>query len=193
MSSDIQVLVSYDSDDPTMTSQIVKQAMGMTDNIAMISGESKNKIDACNRDVNDFTDWDILVLMSDDMIPQVEEWDDIVRYDMKTQFPDLDGALWYSDGYQDRICTMSIMGRKYYERFGYIYHPSYTSLFCDEEHTVVAQNLGKLFKSDTCLFRHEHPKNTQRVSMDALYKRNEPYYHIDKAVYDERKLNNFPI
>lgn len=191
-SNDIQTLVSYDSDDPTMTPEIVQQAIRMSESIVLISGESKSKIDACNRDVNKIPAWDIVVLMSDDMIPQVEGWDDIMREDMKENFPDTDGALWYHDGYQDSICTMVVMGKKYYDRFGYLYHPDYTSLWSDNEQTEVALSLNKMFTSTTCLFRHEHPMNTQTVAMDALYKRNEPYYHIDKKVYDDRKAKGFP-
>lgn len=193
MSTDVQILVSYDANDSSMKPQIVKQAMQMCDKIVLIEGEGKTKIEACNRDLNKMKDWDIVILMSDDMIPQVEEWDDVIRYDMKTQFPDLDGALWYSDGYQDRICTMVVMGRKYYERFNYLYHPDYTSLFSDNEQTEVAQNLEKMFKSDTCLFKHEHPMNNRTVSNDALYKRNEPFWDIDKKVYERRKEKGFPI
>jgi len=191
MSSDIQILVSYDEDDSSMLPSIIKQAMEMCDKIVLIEGEGSTKIEACNRDVNKIKDWDIVILMSDDMIPQVEEWDDVIRYDMKTNFPDLDGCLWYSDGYQDRICTMVVMGKTYYDRTKYLYHPDYTSLFSDNEQTEVAQNLGKMFKSDTCLFKHEHPMNNRTVSNDALYKRNEPFWDIDKKVYERRKSNGF--
>jgi len=191
LSNNIQVLVSYDEDDSTMTPKIVKQAMDMISPIVIIQGEGSTKIEACNRDVSRIKDWDIIVLMSDDMVCQVENWDEVVRYDMRTNFPDTDGCLWYSDGYQDRICTMVVMGKTYYDNLGYLYHPDYTSLWSDNEMTEQAQYFGKLYKSNTCLFRHEHPMNNRSIQNDALYKRNEPFYEIDKQVYDRRKENRF--
>jgi len=193
MARDVSVLVSYDADDATMTPDIVKRAMALSEKIVIIQGESRNKIHACNRDIAKIKQWDVIVLMSDDMIPQVPGWDDVIREDMADNFTDTDGCLWYPDGYQDRICTMSVMGRKYYDTFNYIYHPEYTSLWSDNEYTEVALGMGKMCKSDQLLFKHEHPMNNNRVANDALYKRNEPYYQIDKIVYEQRKHNGFPV
>ena len=125
------------------------------------------------------------------MIPQVEGWDDIIRQDMEEGFPDLDGALWYQDGYQDRICTLNIMGKKYYDRFGYIYHPDYHSLFCDNEFTEVAQGFGKMGHYVEVLFRHEHFANNSKVKRDALYDRNEALFNLDKQTYERRKSEGF--
>jgi hypothetical protein len=74
------------------------------------------------------SDWDILVVMSDDMVCVTHGWDDIIRQDMNENFPDTDGVLHYNDGNQKaNVMTMSIIGRKYYKRDGYIYNPEYQS------------------------------------------------------------------
>jgi len=67
--------------------------------------------------------WDIVVVVSDDQIPQGNGWDKIISDDMCENFPDTNGNLWYSDGYQPRINTQCIIGRKLYDYYGYIYHP----------------------------------------------------------------------
>ena len=90
-------------------------------------GPRVSKIEACNRGVS-LAEWDIVVLASDDMLCQVQGWDDIIRQDMETHFPDTDGCLWYPDGHQENLCTLAIMGRKTFDQRGYIYHPSYFSL-----------------------------------------------------------------
>jgi len=186
-------LISVDSDDYTMqdiTTQIGDMIPFM--NISIEYGQSNNKIHACNRDMETTEDWDITMLMSDDMIPQVEGWDDILRFEMKREFPDLDGVLWHYDGYQDRISTLCIMGKTYWDRFGYFYHEDYISLWADNEFTEVAKGLDKLYYSDQCLFKHEHCMNNNTVLNDALYKRNEPFYHIDQQTYERRKEEGFP-
>lgn len=186
--NNINYLVTVDSDDPTMSN--IENEINVN-NVTISRGKSDSKIHACNRDMI-IGGWDIVVLMSDDMIPQVEGWDDIIRLDMDRFFPNLNGTLWYNDGYQDRICTLCILGKKYYDHFGYIYHPDYHSLFVDNEFTEVAQYSGKMNYSPQVLFSHEHFANKPGVKRDSLYDRNEALFNLDKVTYERRKAEGFP-
>lgn len=150
-----------------------------------------SKIAAYNAVPTDI-EWDILVAASDDMWCVQKGWDTIVREAMTTHFPDTDGFLWFSDGRQPRICTLSIMGRKYFERFGYVYHGDYRSFFCDNEATEVAESLGKLYRDQRCLFKNEHPTWGGVMPADDTYRKNDPDYRRDQRVYHERKLKGFP-
>lgn len=209
--SNIDVLVSYDLDDPTMTDRIFKEAEQITSNIMFVGGYSKTKIEAINRDMEEYSklkNWDIVLLASDDMMPQVQYWDAIVREKFYAEtsisdiitgeatpvkYIDLDKALWFFDGHQHRICTLTIMGRQRYERFGYLYHPSYISLWCDNEWTEVNQIEGKLEKFDQVLFFHEHPAWDRTKQMDQLYERNEAFFKRDELNYLQRKQRNFDL
>ena len=63
---------------------------------------------------------------------------------MTELYPNTDGVLWFNDGNQgNRLNTLCILGKKYYERFNYIYHPDYTSLWADNEFMDVANLLNK--------------------------------------------------
>ena len=190
----VHYLISYDEDDATMTDMVItksKQIAGK--HITMVSGISDNKIHACNRDVNEFKGkWDVIILASDDMIPQVNGWDRIIETAMMANFSNLDGVLWFNDGHQDRISTFCIMGKAYYDRFGYLYHPDYISLFCDNEFTEVAQKLGRIKYYPNVIFFHEHPMWIgRRDKMDDLYKLNEGYYNADKQTYLTRRRTSF--
>jgi hypothetical protein len=100
-------------------------------------------------------------------------------------------VLWYNDGYVgQKLNTMCIMGRKYFDRFAYIYHPDYISLFCDNEFMDVSMILNKVKYSEDVLFKHEHPANGVGA-MDKLYNMNEKYYKIDQITYEKRKQQNF--
>ena len=189
--NNINYLITVDSNDPTMTPQVLDQAMNVN-NVTISHGKSDSKIHACNRDMV-IGGWDIVILVSDDMVPQVEGWDEVIRQAMTKYFPDTDGTLWFNDGYQDRICTLCIIGKKYYDKFKYIYHPDYHSLFCDNEFTEVAQGLDKMQYFDTVLFKHEHFVNNPRVKRDALYDRNEALFNLDKETYERRKAQGFPV
>lgn len=186
----IKFLVSFDVDDETMNWSIIQRASKIHNDITFVAGTSRNKVHAINRDMEIAGEWDIVMIASDDMIPCIEHWDDVIR----SNFDSSDQALWFFDGHQHRICTLSIMGKDYYNRFNYLYHPEYTSLWCDNEYTDVALQLGKMKHfPDTILFKHEHPAWGGGLQMDELYRRNEGYFKKDEAVYMKRKSINFGL
>lgn len=186
-------LVSYDFDDQTMNNNIVQTAKNiLPGKIFVVGGNSKNKIDACNRDMSAVDDWDIVVLMSDDMVPQKIGWDTIIMNKMMEKYPDGDGILFFNDGFRGQeLNTMCILGRKYYNRFGYIYNPNYVSFYCDDEFTQVGNMLGKQTYFDEILFKHEHPGNGFKDHFDHLYKINQKNILIDKETFNMRKRHNF--
>lgn len=185
------------NDSATNNEEFDKAIQKLTDHgasINVIRGTSSGKIHACNRDMSKaIPNWDIVVLLSDDMLCQVNGWDDVLRFEMQDNYPDLDGVLWHSDGYTfDKLNTMCILGRKYFERFNYIYHPAYKSLWCDNEFMDVANALEKQTYFPQVLFKHEHPANTGQGN-DDLYRINDSYYHEDGATYNKRKSVNFGL
>jgi hypothetical protein len=158
-------------------------------------GNNKSKIEAVNADMEKIEyPWDIVVLVSDDMIPQVRGYDDVIRNYMLSKFPDTDGILWFNDGTQGKnLNTLSIMGRKMYESFGYIYHPSYKSLFCDTEFTDLCNGslASKCLYIDYCIIRHEHPGTGFKQKQDSLYEKNQKYWNEDMLTYIHRKKYNY--
>lgn len=199
---DILFFITTDSDDDSMDifpSSGNFWRLERLKNIPLIhyGGVSENKVHACNRNMDIISghafDWDILVLLSDDMICQREGWDDIIRDNFKENELSYHH---YSDGYNykegnDIVCTMPIMTREYYNRFGYIYNPEYKSLFCDTEQTIVAKQLNEYQYFDKVLFKHEHYMNNKSLKPDELMKKNQSFYLQDKATFEMRKKNNF--
>ena len=193
--SNIGFLITLDKDDITMNNeQVIAQLDYYKEKVKLvyIFGESKSKIQAVNADVNRVSSWDILILASDDMIPIVKGYDTIIRNDMNDHFRDSDGILWYNDGGQDRINTLCILGKKYYERFNYIYHPDYISFYCDNEFTTVSQILNKCYRSDKVIIEHQHPA-WEKAEQDLLYLKNEQYMYIDSQTYIKRIEKNFDL
>jgi len=191
----IGVCVSADSDDSTMTRSLVadeiKSILKPAAYSAIHFGNSKTKIEAVNADIEKIDyDWHIVVLVSDDMIPQVKGYDDVIRNYMLSKFPDTNGILWFNDGTQgNNLNTLTIMGRKMYDSFGYLYHPSYKSLFCDTEFTDLCRGslASKCLYVDYCIIRHEHPGTGFKDKNDALYDKNQKYWREDMMNYIHRK------
>jgi len=186
-SGEVTYLISADKDDETMNNTDIK-LFCLKNNLNIVYGKSKNKVHAINRDEIEF---DILILLSDDMYCVQDGWDERIKNDMISNFPDMDGVLWYNDGFTgDKLDTMVIMGRKYYDRFGYIYHPEYTSLWCDNEFMEVAKSLERIIYFDDVLFEHRHPANIG-YGNDEGYELTESFYKKDEVIFNERKSNGF--
>lgn len=190
--SNIEYIVSYDIDDESMTDQVIEQAIKICPQLKCYGGTSESKIHACNRDVERSIGWDIILLISDDMEVQIENWDQIIRDDFKELFPGGDGALWYHDGSKQKvITTLSCMDRKYYDRFGYIYYPGYKSFFSDNEFTDIAKSLNKIVFIDDVIIKHQHPNWGGGVKTDELYEKNNGPWDHDQALYNQRRALNF--
>jgi hypothetical protein len=192
--SRIAVLVSYDSDDATMTPEVIAEAEKLHPAIAAIGGHSKSKIDACNRDIPEYKgDWSAVLLISDDMWCSTQGWDSHIRENMERRFPDTDGALWFWDGAQRRINTLECVGRKRYTKLGFLYHPSYFSFFSDNETTAVGLRDGKLAVIEESICRHQHPAWLGGMAVDDTYRRNHAFWDQDKANFAKRKAEGFPL
>lgn len=187
-------LVTIDSDDCTMSEQFVRSCFsGVPESHLVVDvGISQNKIHAINRGLEKLhllEPWDILVNMSDDMVFLKPGFDVVLSKHCGS-----DTFLHVPDGHQNQaLATMSIMGKTYYERFGYIYHPVYISVYCDMEAQDVAKKLGCYKYVNERIFEHLHP-TWGLAEMDAQYRRTETkeLYSKDGASYHNRKAAGFP-
>jgi hypothetical protein len=193
------ILISLDLDDITMNNpltinKLTDYVRKYPNKIIVKFGHSKSKIDAINRDVNEIKekyDFDILVNFSDDMEFIQHSFDNIIRNKFILHYEDTDGNIYFNDGFVgERISTMSIIGRKYYDRFNYIYHPSYNSLWCDNEYTEVAKRNQKIIYFGERIFNHNHPANVGGFIDEQLIK-TEGFSEVDRQNYEQRFNNNF--
>jgi hypothetical protein len=197
--NDVSYLVTLDEDDFDKEFYIehCENFKALGHDVNYIIGKSESKIHAINRDMEHSGVWDILVLASDDMHCMVQNWDLVLRNEMESKFPDTDGVLWHWDGDEatkrNELNTMCILGRKYYKRFNYIYHPDYKSLWSDNEFTDVSKYLCKVHYSEIVLFKHIHYSNTKGMLPDELMNRTQRFYYEDEKVYRKRKAINFGL
>lgn len=194
---DYIIVPTLDSNDYIMINEQVREKLLSYINtgrvVSPIWGKSVSKVHAVNRDMPT-TDWDIVVATSDDMEYTEPGFDLKIIKEFETHFPDTDGILHYKDGYEHGdILSLPIIGKKYYDRTGYIYFPGYQSLYCDEEAIIVGRRLGKCISLDYPIVKHNHPMNKAGIPTDDLYRRNDKFYYIDKALFERRKQRNFGL
>lgn len=198
LDKDYFVVAKLDEDDHVMT----REGGRLKDYPEVIVkwGYSKSKIAAINRDMDRLPEWEILINVSDDQLFIERGFDRIIKEHMTDQ----DLFLHFSEPYSNsqatksggnEVCVMSIIGRTYYERDRFIYHPAYYSLFCDEEATQVAKLRGCYKYIPEPIFCHYHYSQSDpsfRIKKDALYQRNDTYRQ-DERIFNERKKINFGL
>ncbi len=187
-----EIICSFDNDDETMKQEHILNAINQYQNVKIFWGDNKSKIEAVNANLQTI-EFDILLLASDDMLPTINGFDEIIKDKMLKHYPDTDGVLWFNDGYQgNKLNTLSILGKKYYDRFGYIYYPEYKSVWCDNEFMNVANILGKQTYFDEVIIRHEHP-DWGYGNRDMVHHLNNVNGNHDENLYNQRKNRNFNL
>ncbi len=190
--SNLRMLINMDDDDPTFTNSLKLSLTSIHSNITVIGGTSTSKIHAINRDMPDSSTFDIVLLASDDMIPQVKGYDRIIRDRMREFYPDTDGVLFFNDGHNGKdLNTILICGSKYYKRFNYLYFPEYKSFFCDNEFMHVANKFHKQTYFEEVIIKHEHPVTNKEIEMDELYVKNGVHIYDDQALFEKRSKTQF--
>jgi len=187
---DYHILLTLDTDDNSIDHLKLSEYQNKYGGVTIVYGASKSKVHAINRDINIVSyEWDVLLNMSDDMVFTEPGFD----LQILEEFKDFKGLLHLPDGFaNERLVTMAIMHREYYKKFGYIYHPEYISLWCDNEQTDVAKLLNQYKYVERKLFYHNHPNNTG-VDLDLQYKHTESFYTTDGNTYHKRKALRFNL
>jgi hypothetical protein len=194
---DYLICLTLDEDDKTVNNPDFFNWIGQNFGIELHTffGKSKNKIDAINRDVDKFKVWDILVNVSDDQVFTIKGFDqkiiDAFQFsngtDLFLHFRDTNHDI------IDALCTLSIIGRDYFNRDGYIYHPSYHSVWCDNEGQEVAKKRGCYRFIPDVIFDHLHPAYG-KAKQDQLSRKTESaaIHKIDHNNFLRRQKLNFP-
>ncbi len=185
------VACTLDEDDLTMNNPEVIERINTYPNCSIQWGTSTSKIHAVNRDMPDIP-FDIIFNHSDDMIFTAVGFDVSVGVDMVTHFPDFDGLLHYPDqDAKQALATMYIAGKKWWESRGKnIYHPSYKSLWCDNEEMIAAQEAGKYFYCGYQINLHLNPAYGH-LERDEMFNTQQNHWAEDEANFHNRRLINF--
>lgn len=184
----IEIIVSLDEDDPQIDTY--KKAHYPLD---IIINPNRSAVDAINAAAKVATG-DIMIVLSDDT-DCPDNWAELIEMEVRGK---KDFVLRVDDGFyagfkrcQEWIITAPIFDRTYYNRFGYVYHPSYLHQFCDTEFSNIAYCLKKVVRSNL-LFRHFHPSIVGE-KRDEVMLRSDATWNQGEAVYLRRFKENFGL
>jgi hypothetical protein len=184
---------TLDFDDPVMNNDEVKEKIASYDKVLVEWGKSDSKIHAINRDLQ--LDFDILVVLSDDIFFNIFGWDTLVRMEMENNFPDGDGYLHFKEhDTRDILNVMTVIDKKYYQRFNYIYHPSYKSLWCDNHQMAVAKILKRYKYIPFEIMLHRCPAyGYLDCPRDEMFNRQQKDWQEDELNFKYWQSKNFDL
>lgn len=189
------ISLTLDKDDQILNQIHVLDKILSYENTSIAWGTSQSKIHAVNRSIPDYP-FDIIVNWSNDMFATFYGFDEIFRQNIWEAFgEEMDGLAHFPEpDAKAALNVLYVATKKYYDRFGYIYHPDYFSLFADNESMEVAQALGRYRYFDIYgLFTHRNPAYSQHnADKDEMFlAQQEIGWTLDRETYNFRKQNNF--
>ena len=189
------IFAILDNDDPTLPRY--KEIIEKLDLpfLRVNYGLSTSKIDATNRLIPEDIEYDLIINWSDDMKAMVFGFDALIKQYFYSVFPEGDGLLHMSDGdAKSAVPVLYIADKKYFLRDGYIYHPSYISLWADNESMDVAKLRGRYHFVGEIIYHHLNPAYGH-LERDAMFDRQQAG-HVwvqDELNYHTRKARNFDL
>lgn len=191
------ISLTIDEDDNILNTPEVIEKIRQYPNTSIEWGLSKSKIDAVNRNMPEY-DWDVCIVWSNDMIATMFGFDDIMRgymYDIRNMYDD-DFLIHFPEiDTREVLNVLLIVTKKYYQRFNYLYHPSYLSLFSDNETMCVSKMLGRYYYVGVPnLYEHRNPAYSQyNIERDPLFNEQQGHWQRDEDNFHARRKINFEL
>jgi glycosyltransferase involved in cell wall biosynthesis len=182
---DVEYILSIDESDDILS---YHQYFYVTE---YLINNNKSVVDATNEAAKKSTG-DILIYLSDDF-KCPNNWAELVLKEFeRVTWPMLLKAHDNLQKFETRVCTIPIMNRQLYNLLGYFYHPTYKSMFCDQDLFETCDRLGVIKYAQHLVFPHEHHSIGMSLN-DDTYRRSEANWNQGLEVFNRRKKLGFPI
>lgn len=192
------VMVAAGEDDLSMNNpEVINRVKKDYPNTTINFGENTGKVQATNKNFENSGIWetaDIIVNMADDMRFTLGGFDNIIRLDMQTYFPEMDGLLHYPDqDAMERVPVLYIAGIKYFERRGKIVAwPEYKSLWWDNDDKEYSTLIGKYQYINNRMFDHLCPAYGY-LERDEIFNRDQNLWQHDEEIFHRRETEKFGL
>ena len=169
--------------------------------LKMVHGNFGTCVSAANNAVltgiTDNPDSDIIILVSDDF-ECPENWDALLTEKILSAYGENHKeekfAVQVSDGVVSHILTIPIISRAAYAETGYIYHPSYISMYADNDLRDVFYRHFKILEARDLVFRHVHWAHGYGTKDNTYLHQERPEaWTIGKQIYQKREAEGFPV
>lgn len=196
--SNYLVSLTLDTDDEILNTPEMIEKISAYPNTKIEWGVSESKVHAINRSLPDY-DFDVMVCWSQDMHLTMFGADDILReYILQVQNNRGDFDFLFHIPERDSMEVLNVLyiaTKPYYKRFNYIYHPSYLSLWCDNESYSVAKLLNRYhYVGVLGLYEHRNMAYSEYgIQRDILFDEQQAHWAVDEANFYERRKVKFDL
>lgn len=189
----IEYILSIDNDDiQADTYKYIAPKSAVNFKSYLLISTNNSVVEATNK-AAEIATGDILIYLSDDFnCPS--NWDlqileAVVNYPSRPWLLKVDDCL---QKFTADVLTIPIMSRKLYQKLGYFWHPSYKSMFVDQDLYYVCKNNNWMIMAPHLKFEHMH-HCVGKAKKDETYIRSEANWQQGQELYNKRKQQNFPL
>ncbi len=186
--SSIEVIICVDEGD----SESLTAAHSVPDSVIKINIGPKNCVSGWNSAATAATG-KVIICIADDFLPPIDC--DLSLYNLKpTGWMNDDWIVHVASGYVEDIPVLSMLTKKRYDRFGYVFYPQYESMFCDTEFGAVAYKEGRVINAKHILIEHMHPDCNKRPrdGFDQIHA-SQSRWKMGEMLFNYRKHKDFPV
>lgn len=138
------ILVSYDSDAQKLEDPAIKDRLKSYQHLTVLPSSGKTKVEAYNQGISDLiSQYDVVFVSSDAIEPAIHGYDKMIADAILKNAKDQDAVLNIVPDGKESVNAAPAIGKKFYQRFGYVYNPAYKNSCYDHELTYISRILGK--------------------------------------------------
>ncbi len=176
------ILVSCRANDLSMSCAETKKQAEQYPNLTLRFTDCTSKPEAYNQALEGFgKKFDFVLVADDTLIPALPQFDKAILQEMQKNFADYDGVLHFLLDKKRAVNAAPIVGRKYYERFGYLFQPLYQTSMYDKEFTCVSRILSKEMMVKQTIFTYRDENNRGQIQKE------------DEVLFNERRKSTFAL
>lgn len=135
-----------------------------------------------------------IICAADDVVP-CAEYDVIIEDGFRQNFPDFDGALKANDlihTMEEASNTHPVIGRKFLDRFPWVYYPGYFALWADTEFAHISEGMNKVVRIPQLVLEHMH-HSIGKTPRDYTHERPLSQNLSGERLFKIRKEEGFPF
>lgn len=161
--------------------------------VRVVPDNYKCYVEAANR-IAKVATGDAMIIAADDVVP-CQDYDVIIEQSFRNFYPTFDGVLKANDlihTNEETSNTHPVIGRKFYDRFGYVYYPGYFALYADTDLAYACDQVNRMERVPHLVLEHQH-HSIGKTPRDFTHEKPLSQNDSGERLFNRRKEEGFPV
>lgn len=184
----LKIWVACESEDQKVYSERLAPLNGI---VTVAAARYGCYVEAVNR-VAAETTGDVIIVAADDVVPS-QGYDLKILSSFEKHFPKFDGVLKANDlihAISEPSNTHPVIGRKYYEKFGYVYYPAYFAMYADTDFAYTSLLTQRVVPVPTLILEHWH-HTAGKTPRDFTHEKPLGHTECGERIFNQRQKEGF--